>query len=337
MTQPRFDSDIAHDKGTATFAPMSDAGNRPPKVHFVVTDGNAMGASPPGVKIVCELDENGRSHARLNDMRPGHEDEHIADVIVTPGAGRILPTKREKMSNVCAHGSLSRTCPQCEAANEIARLRAENTLLRTTNKSQAIANCRLMEEATKLRAENEHLRQIAQDNAAVVVANTAELLRETETLRAEQDSAIAELGFEVGGDIGLVDCAKEARAALTSAREEARELATFLLGLYDATCREGWEDGPSESEMWDRVVDVLSNFGLDPGICKHAAAVRAARKKIRSRRILAEGEPRKAASLLGKYPDLPPMPHRDPDEQVECTCGQDAPKAHRPGCPRRGL
>ena len=35
MTQPRFDSDIAHDKSTATFAPMSDAGNRPPKVHLV--------------------------------------------------------------------------------------------------------------------------------------------------------------------------------------------------------------------------------------------------------------------------------------------------------------
>ena len=90
MTQPRFDSDIAHDKSTATFAPMSDAGNRPPKVNFVVTAGNAMGASPPGAKIVCELDENGRSHARLNDMRPGHEDEHIADVIVTPGAGYTI-------------------------------------------------------------------------------------------------------------------------------------------------------------------------------------------------------------------------------------------------------
>jgi hypothetical protein len=77
MTQPRFDSDIAHDKSTATFAPMCDAGNRPPNVHFVVTDGNAMGASPPGAKIVCELDENGRSHAMLSDMRVGHEGEHI--------------------------------------------------------------------------------------------------------------------------------------------------------------------------------------------------------------------------------------------------------------------
>ncbi len=90
MTQPRFDSDIAHDKSTATFAPMSDSGNRPPKVHFVVTDGNAMGASPPGAKIVCELDEDGRSHARLNDIRVGHEGEHIADVIVTPGAGYTI-------------------------------------------------------------------------------------------------------------------------------------------------------------------------------------------------------------------------------------------------------
>ena len=69
---------------TALDDSCSDAGNRPPKVHFVVTDGNAMGASPPGVKIVCELDENGRSHARLSDMRVGHEGEHIANVIVTP-------------------------------------------------------------------------------------------------------------------------------------------------------------------------------------------------------------------------------------------------------------
>ena len=90
MAQPRFDSDIAHDKSTATYAPCGDTGSRPPKMHFVVTDSNAMGASPPGARIVCELDGDGRSHVRLNDMRPGHEDEHIADVIVTPGAGYTI-------------------------------------------------------------------------------------------------------------------------------------------------------------------------------------------------------------------------------------------------------
>ena len=46
MAQPRFDLDIAHDMSTATYAPMSDAGNRPPKVHWVVETGlSVMGAS----------------------------------------------------------------------------------------------------------------------------------------------------------------------------------------------------------------------------------------------------------------------------------------------------
>jgi len=36
------------------------------------------------------LEGDGRSHARLNDMRQGHEGEHIADVIVTPGAGYTI-------------------------------------------------------------------------------------------------------------------------------------------------------------------------------------------------------------------------------------------------------
>jgi hypothetical protein len=31
MAQQRFDSDLAHDMSTETFAPMSDSGNRPPK------------------------------------------------------------------------------------------------------------------------------------------------------------------------------------------------------------------------------------------------------------------------------------------------------------------
>jgi len=79
----RFDSDTAHDLGTATYAPLSDAGHRPPSVHFVCgDDGATLCASPPGARIACECDTDGRSRVRIRDMRPGHAGEHIADVTV---------------------------------------------------------------------------------------------------------------------------------------------------------------------------------------------------------------------------------------------------------------
>lgn len=38
----------------------------------------------------------------------------------------------------------------------------------------------------------------------------------------------------------------------------------LLLLAYRAVHREGWEDGPTEGEVWEAVVDHLSNEGLDP-------------------------------------------------------------------------
>lgn len=38
----------------------------------------------------------------------------------------------------------------------------------------------------------------------------------------------------------------------------------LLLLAYRAIHREGWEDGPTEGEVWAAVVDHLANEGLDP-------------------------------------------------------------------------
>lgn len=86
----RFDADIAHDCGTATYAPLSDAGHRPPRVHFVVSeDGASLFASPPGAHIGCVLVPGG-SRVAILDMRPGHDDRHIADVTVHEGGDESL-------------------------------------------------------------------------------------------------------------------------------------------------------------------------------------------------------------------------------------------------------
>ena len=83
MTQPRFDSDIAHDKSTATYAPMGDTGNRPPKVYWVVETGSSvMGASPPGARIRAEAESMNSSRVTMRDARPDHGHAHIADVTV---------------------------------------------------------------------------------------------------------------------------------------------------------------------------------------------------------------------------------------------------------------
>ena len=87
----RFDSDIAHDLGTATYAPLSDAGNRPPRVHFVTSDGaSVMYASPPGARIHCELEAADRSRVFIIDMRPDHRNELVADVTIHEGGGRSI-------------------------------------------------------------------------------------------------------------------------------------------------------------------------------------------------------------------------------------------------------
>jgi hypothetical protein len=83
MAKQLFDSDLAHDKSTATYAPMSDAGNRPPKVHWVVETGSSvMVASPPGARIRAEAESMNSSRVTMRDARPDHGHAHIADVTV---------------------------------------------------------------------------------------------------------------------------------------------------------------------------------------------------------------------------------------------------------------
>lgn len=79
----KFDSDIAHDKSTATYAPVSDTGNRPPRVHWIVEPGSAvMGAFPPGASIRAEAESMNSSRVAIRDTRTGHSSAHIADVTV---------------------------------------------------------------------------------------------------------------------------------------------------------------------------------------------------------------------------------------------------------------
>jgi hypothetical protein len=61
-------------------APMSNAGNRPPKVHWVVETGSSvMGASPPGARIRAEAESMNSSRVTMRDTRPDHEWSRAAD------------------------------------------------------------------------------------------------------------------------------------------------------------------------------------------------------------------------------------------------------------------
>jgi hypothetical protein len=80
-----FDEVTAHQKGNFTFAPLSDAGNRPPRVYFDVA-GYVMKATPPGARIRAELEAAGKSYLKIR-TRDG---KHIAEVAVyEPADGNI--------------------------------------------------------------------------------------------------------------------------------------------------------------------------------------------------------------------------------------------------------
>lgn len=83
MTQSRFDPYIAHATGTESYAPLSDSGSRPPKVHWAVDiDPSFMAASPPGAHIRAEVESVSSSRVTMRDTRPDHGHAHIADVTV---------------------------------------------------------------------------------------------------------------------------------------------------------------------------------------------------------------------------------------------------------------
>jgi hypothetical protein len=80
-----YDTELAESLGRNTCAPLSDAGHRPPPVHFEARD-CVMRATPPGARIHCELESADRSRVTLRR----DEGEHIAAVIVlTPAGGDV--------------------------------------------------------------------------------------------------------------------------------------------------------------------------------------------------------------------------------------------------------
>lgn len=89
----RFDSDIAEDVSTMTYAPRSDSGRRPPRVRFaVLEDGASMTAAPPGARIDCEIENDQHAQVRIVDMRTGKW-EHIANVQVRAPDGCDITTE----------------------------------------------------------------------------------------------------------------------------------------------------------------------------------------------------------------------------------------------------
>lgn len=60
---------------------------------------------------------------------------------------------------------------------------------------------------------------------------------------------------------------------LPEAIAEADKALYWLILFYRATCRRGWEDGLTESEVRERIVDFLANRDLDPNVPKDAANV----------------------------------------------------------------
>lgn len=89
----RFDSDSATDLGRETYAPLSDAGNRPPQVHFRVPsqEGDLMLAEPPGATIECMTGDGSASRVTICDVRKHPaEPEIVADVTVHVPEGATL-------------------------------------------------------------------------------------------------------------------------------------------------------------------------------------------------------------------------------------------------------
>jgi hypothetical protein len=76
-----YDHDTAASVSTATFAPLSDSGARPPQVHFRVHehDGRVMLAEPPGATIRCELLPDLSSSVVIREAK---DDLHIANIAV---------------------------------------------------------------------------------------------------------------------------------------------------------------------------------------------------------------------------------------------------------------
>ena len=86
----RFDSEQATELGRETYAPSSDAGNRPPRVRFETLEphGHVMTACPPGAFIRCELEEPACSRVTIREALPDESGcrRHIADVTVHSGS-----------------------------------------------------------------------------------------------------------------------------------------------------------------------------------------------------------------------------------------------------------
>lgn len=80
-----------------TYAPLSDAGNRPPRVRFETLEphGHVMTACPPGAFIRCELEEANRSRVTIRESEPDELGwrHHIADVSVHRPDGHDITTE----------------------------------------------------------------------------------------------------------------------------------------------------------------------------------------------------------------------------------------------------
>lgn len=93
----RFDPETAKRVYRETYAPLSDAGNRPPRVRFETLEphGHVMTACPPGAFIRCELWEANRSRVTIREAEPDElgRRHHIADVSVHRPAGHDITTE----------------------------------------------------------------------------------------------------------------------------------------------------------------------------------------------------------------------------------------------------
>lgn len=104
------------------------AGNRPPKVHWVVETGSAvMGASPPGAHIRAEAETMNSSRVTIRDMRPNHGHAHIADVTVWASGPEPLTEETIAVASAIywswwramdMHGEPGGVCSQCRCLYE---------------------------------------------------------------------------------------------------------------------------------------------------------------------------------------------------------------------------